>query len=893
MERGDLLEYPGRYAALGSRVARRADRWRSRGLTFASIARRARVVAEELTALGVAPGERVALVLEDGPLWHAAFFGILEAGAIAVPLDVSLDPARLREAAEGLGLRAWCTEREAPDPRLDLPRVVLGWRVGVQSVGSSARPGGVTARPGDDPGRVAEVVLTSGTSGAPQAVPVTHANMRAVLDALDAGVAPYRKWLRLMPRFRVAVSLPLSHLYGQVMGVFTPPILGADVACVPPMPAPDLARVLRRERAWSLATVPRTLALLAGHLRAEGETRWGAEGFARRLEAARGLPWWRRWLRFRGLHRALGYRMIAVVSGGAALDADVETLWRGLGFAVVQGYGLTETAPLVTLEHPFDQAPRSLGRPLPGVEVRIAPDGEILVRGPNVTPARLGGPAVDAEGWLHTGDLGRWEEGRLVYLGRKGERIVTPAGVNVDTAPIVEKLRAQAALLDAAVLERPWGRAGTVCAVVAVRPGGDAGSAIEAVNDALPDAARIRSWFAWPQPDLPRTRTGKARHGEIRAWLEARAPAGSEEPGVAAVGRGAPAAPADPVRALIAMAASVAGVSAGAIGPRDRLGDVLGSLDRIELATRLETAYGASLGMDALAGDRTLAEVAAEAFGSGRGTRAAAPAAAPPVPVAAPRPGSPSGPPPAAALPGPGEAPLDRRPAEEASWRHFLPVRAARHLTREIVVRGFWQPAIATRAAGTGRLADLDPPFLVAANHLSILDPLAILFALPWRLRSRLVPTAMWEHFRRGRRWQYPLAVVGLDLIPLVQVGDWRPTLRVAGSVCDRGGCPLVFPEGARSDDGELLPFQRGVAVMARELHLPIVPCAVMGTLGVMPRGAKWFHDCWRGRARVAVHFGDALPVPRPGDDPRTVVDELAIRIEALRREALASAGRP
>jgi 1-acyl-sn-glycerol-3-phosphate acyltransferase len=209
------------------------------------------------------------------------------------------------------------------------------------------------------------------------------------------------------------------------------------------------------------------------------------------------------------------------------------------------------------------------------------------------------------------------------------------------------------------------------------------------------------------------------------------------------------------------------------------------------------------------------------------------------------------------------------------------------------VVQGFWRPAIETRVRGLDRLEGLEPPFIVAANHLSILDPLAILFALPFRFRKRLAPSAMWEHFARGgRMWQYWLAVLGLNLVPLVQVGDWRPTLRVAGGLADRGWCPLVFPEGARSDDGELLPFRLGTAIMARELHLPIVPCALMGTLAVMPRGARWFSSCWIGRAPVGVAFGEPLPALRPDDDPRAAMDELRRRIEPLRREALAAAGR-
>jgi long-chain acyl-CoA synthetase len=220
-------------------------------------------------------------------------------------------------------------------------------------------------------------------------------------------------------------------------------------------------------------------------------------------------------------------------------------------------------------------------------------------------------------------------------------------------------------------------------------------------------------------------------------------------------------------------------------------------------------------------------------------------------------------------------------------------VRFVRRVLRDVVARALFHPVIDVRGAGIEHVEAAERPFLIASNHLSILDGLPILYALPARLRARVAPTAMWEHFRRGRRWQYVLAVAGLDMIPLVQVGDWRATLRVAGIVCDRGGCPLVFPEGARSDDGELLPFHPGVAVMARELHLPVVPCALMGTLAVMPRGAKWFHRCWTRRAPVAVRFGAAMEPPRPDDDPRAVVEELARRIEILRREALAAAGCP
>jgi long-chain acyl-CoA synthetase len=230
----------------------------------------------------------------------------------------------------------------------------------------------------------------------------------------------------------------------------------------------------------------------------------------------------------------------------------------------------------------------------------------------------------------------------------------------------------------------------------------------------------------------------------------------------------------------------------------------------------------------------------------------------------------------------------------EARWRSRLPVRAVRFALAQGALRPVWRSLVALNAEGADRVARIDPPFLVAANHLSILDPGAVLFALPPRISSKLAVTAMWEHFERSRAGgiQYALAVAGLDLVPLLQTGDWRPTLRIAGAIADRGGCPLVFPEGERSTDGGMLPFSRGVAILARDLHLPVVPCAAAGLLAVLPKGARRPRRFWRRRAPVAIRFGDPISAPRAGDDPGRFVEDLRARIAALLAEARAAAGR-
>src|SRR5688500_9151034 len=232
--RRDLLAYLDRLRRVSGEV-RRVEAYRSRGWPARRIAAEAERVAGQLAAHGIGDGARVAIWVHDGPLWQVAFFGILRAGAVAVPLEASADLREARDAARALAIAAWCTDGEAPSPGTDAPVIEVEMRTIARRPSGGApgrRRGPETGDfpapvspplPPDDPDRPAEIVLTSGTSMAARPVSVAHGNMRAVLDALEAGIGPYRRWLRIAPRLRIACALPLSHLYGQVLGVFVPP----------------------------------------------------------------------------------------------------------------------------------------------------------------------------------------------------------------------------------------------------------------------------------------------------------------------------------------------------------------------------------------------------------------------------------------------------------------------------------------------------------------------------------------------------------------------------------------------------------------------------------------------------------------------------------------------
>jgi long-chain acyl-CoA synthetase len=173
----------------------------------------------------------------------------------------------------------------------------------------------------------------------------------------------------------------------------------------------------------------------------------------------------RRWWTFREIHGMFGWKFWAFVSGGATLNPDTEEFWQRLGFAAIQGYGMTETASLVSVNHPFKQDRGSIGKVLPGQEVKLAEDGEILVHGENVSPGywKDAGQSSAAEGgWFHTGDVGEIDEsGNLYFKGRKKEVIVTSAGVNIYPSDIELLLGRQPEIKASMVIEIEGPRAGT------------------------------------------------------------------------------------------------------------------------------------------------------------------------------------------------------------------------------------------------------------------------------------------------------------------------------------------------------------------------------------------------------------------------------------------------
>jgi len=475
--RGEFLRYSGDTGASG--------------LTYDRAACAASAFAQKLRAAGIGKGERIVIWAENRPEWVVALWGCLLEGVVLVPIDFRSSTAVIERITGIVSARALLigeNQRRPENPGCPVWQL----RSSVQDETPAAD------FPSAPPDQVAEILFTSGATGEPRGVTITHRNILANLKPIDEGVAKYRKYMGPFKPIRFLNLLPLSHMFGQSMAALIPPLIEGDVFFMPGYSPREVASEIRRRRISVVVCVPQMLELLREFVIAS---------VPEAAEPARSGKWYRNWWQFRRVHRRFGWKFWSFVVGAAPLDAELEKFWRKLGYVVIQGYGLTETAPVATLNHPFETRPGTVGKPIGGVEIRIAPDGEILLRGENVTPGYFTAAADksgesdirDSEGWLHTGDIGELDpDGRLRILGRKKEMIVSPDGLNVFPEDVERLLNASPGVRESAVVGAKHGAREQVHAVLVMEPGANAERVIEEANAKLETHQKVRGFSIWP-----------------------------------------------------------------------------------------------------------------------------------------------------------------------------------------------------------------------------------------------------------------------------------------------------------------------------------------------------------------------------------------------------------
>ena len=794
----------GDQTAVAHETGVRLARWSYRRLASSAFQ-----FARELEAQGIGAGDRVLFWGENRAEWIACFYGCLLRRVVVVPLDLKSAPDFVARVQQQVSAKLLLTDE--PQSQLNVPRLAFN-RIADLLARHSDQPYETAAKPDD----LVQIVFTSGTTAEPKGVCLTHRNLLANIAPIEKEFTRYKRWETLVHPLRFLCLLPLSHVFGQMMGIFIPQLFGAETYFSESFKPSQIISSVKKQRINVVVTVPRVLETLREKIKAELSDD--------QIRAAEGRHFLRNWWTFRNIHSQFGWRFWAFITGGATLETDTETFWRRLGYAVIQGYGMTETASLTSLSHPFRMRHGSIGKPVAGQEVKLSEDGEILVRGENVARGYWngnGGSLTDEQGWIHTGDIGEFgPDGAIYFRGRSKDTIVTAAGLKIYPTDLEAALDRQPEIKASAVIPLAGGTE-ALAVLIPRDEQADLNVAIQSANESLAEFQRIRHWIKWPKSDFPRTAgTRKVIKGQIAEAVKTMmTPASS------------PAVTEDDLAPLsLPVIGRIARVEPASLSASANLADdlKLDSLGRVELLSALEDQYQIELDEAAITEATTIADI--ERIVS----RGKAEAVAYPYP----------------------------------DWAMRFPVTWIRFVVYHTFLLPITLIMCRVRTIGVERFAKVKQPVLFISNHVTDVDAALILSALPWRWRYR---TAIAMAGETLREWRYPPETLGwlarvkakvmyvlgaalFNVFSLPRQSGFRQSFAYAGEAVDRGFSILIFPEGTETTDGKIRPFKAGIGLLASELKAPVVPVMLRGLFEVKQRGQRFVKP-----GAVSVTFGEPI----------------------------------
>jgi len=818
-----------------TRVAMRIERdGRNEQYTYADMRELATRAAGFLAGEGIKAGDRVMLVSHNAPEWGMTYFGVLKTGASCIPVDPesSVDEivnfARAGEAAgivvskklrdehteltnkltaAGLSPKIWIFDEvfEIPDQQTEDERLAL-------------LPSRVTAQ------SLASLIFTSGTTGRPKGVMLSHRNLTSMVSMLSSV-------FDMTTKDGVLSVLPLHHTFEFSTGFLTPLSRGAQITYLPELTGDALARAIKNGHVTGMVGVPALWELLHRRIKNKLYERsdWIGKTADTMIKA-------NAWLRdntplnfgpvvFYPIHEGLGGRIRYFISGGSALSETIQKDFQGLGFTILEGYGLTEASPVLTVTRPENRMlTGSVGRSLPGVEVKISePDasgvGEVIARGPNVMLGYFADENATREAlverWLYTGDLGKLDDdGNLFLVGRSKEIIVDTNGKNVYPDELEETYANSPHVKELSIVGLPDGIGEKVaCLVVADDEYDITLSRAELrrkveehfreVSASLPYYKRVKV-LQFTDIELPRTATRKVKRAEVITILEA---LGSNNKANAAAQ--SEAAAGSETRWLVGIVANVTNRPQSEISLNSRLAELgFDSLMFVELAAAIENAGGSITAPERLNEAQDLRELAS---------------------VVSRRPSASSG------RQGSSARAEGRRDEDEEI---HVPSLVSRAGTRagDVLQRLFYDRFLETHYEGRSNIP-VHTNFIVAANHSSHLDMGLTKMALAESGKDMVVLAAADYFFDT----KYKRAVMEnfTNLVPMERTGSLRQSLRHASSFLNRGYNALIFPEGTRSLTGEIAEFKPVIGYLALHTGVGILPVYLEGTHDAMPKGSN------------------------------------------------------
>ena len=806
--------------------------FRTRAWTYRDLADVVPRIARHLADSGIRKGDRVITLGVNRPEYGIAILAALRLGAVIVPVDVNSTAGFVAKIAERTRASAVLvtsqTKERAATLGLPLHEMEL-----LPDRARAKEPLPKVQVGADD---LAEVMFTSGTTGEPKGTMLTHRNLLS--NAIAA-----TQIFPIGPSQRLLSFIPLSHIFEQGPGFFCVLVAGASVVYPTSRQPAVIRRTFKERRVSMILITPAAVRSLFIAIERKAQSDGKGELFAKLRGIARRVPMWLRRLLFISVHRNFGGRFRYIVSGGAALDPALGEAWRELGIEVLQGYGLSETSPALTFNRLDRNRFGSVGVPVPGIEVKIAEDGEVLAKGPGIFKGywendEATHAALDGE-WFHTGDLGKFDADGFLWLhGRKKDMIALPDGLKVYPEDVENVLAADPRIQELATALRP-----TLAVVVGLERAGGTGpgpasaetlhvhavfvepkdpdavaAIVRSANERLSGSQQIRGWTIWPDDTFPTTPTQKVKKREV---IERILAMGKDD---------APARPAAiaarELTEIEGLVARTANVPPERVWPEAQLSADIGldSLGRVDLLGVIEEELGVYIDDAALAPSATVKELEAMVL-----------------------------------------AARDNKPETGIfGWPLSPLVRSVGLILQQFLLWPLVRIFYRVKITGTEKLNGLRGPVMFAPNHCLHWDNGIILTSIPVAWRWRLAVAAAADDVF-GNKLNGIFSAILANAFPLAREGAIRRSLELLGARLDRKFSVLIYPEGHLTIGGPMQPFKSGTGLIAVEGGTPVVPMKLkIGNVSILDHWDRTWEpfrsNGWRGNVEVV--FGDALYFP-------------------------------
>ena len=745
-------------------------------------------MASWLEKQGINNGDRVIIWAPNSPWWVITFWGVILRGGIVVPVDFSSGKERTEKIAE------LTKAKLIIQSHYKLEKIEKSGSVFIEDLQYLVANFSTNIMPlAVEENTIAELIYTSGTTGDPKGVELTHKNLITNLKQVNEHISIITK------DYNFLSLLPLSHMFEQMGGLFTPLYKGGSVVYIRTLKPSAIMRALAEENIFTVMIVPRLLQALKNSIERE-------------LQKKSFLKLFTALVKF-GVHKKFGKNFKFFISGGSALDIETAKFWQSLGFVVIEGYGLTECSPILTGNFYEQQKLGSVGKSLPNIILKIEA-GEILAKGESIFSGYWQNEsatheAFTSDGWLKTGDLGEIDKDGWVYIkGRKKDLIVTGAGINIypeDVEGILNKING---VKESCVISKQGQEGEEVHAVLILESNLiKAIDIIKEANERLDSLQQINSFSIWPEFEFPKTTTLKIQKYKVKEAIEKDYSNTTNHSN----------------DKLINFIAKVTGKPDNVIEENSILATDLGlsSVARLELVNYLEQEFKIDMD-DTLINQNTTVKFLREIIQN-----------------------------------------KEKKSSQETFpfWSFNQAGRLIRLISNWLFNYPIFFSFVKLEKKGLENLKYLHEPALFIANHISYFDHPAIVFSLPYEIRYSIATAAMDEFFHKDKninklkwiwkRFTYYYGTISLGLFPLPRSKGFRQSLEFMGKLVDNKINILIFPEGERSYDGKMLPFMGGLGLMVKELQIPVVPIKIEGIEKVFPRGTSI-----PKRGRVTITFG-------------------------------------